>query len=372
MKSFRIIMASVAVLMMTASCLDSKDAYNAGFVFRKPVYVVNAYFANNLVDTISFISYGKWAVNRDITANWCSINTLSGHGNTYYSFPVTFTQNTTGEGRAAKFTFSDTDHPGDASATIAYWQYATRGDGTMGSAPDVKAIVGSDGSRFELTYDAQHRPLSLSIAKEGVQLRSLKITYHDADSTLTVLDGSKTLTSKFANDYQPKRLIGGGDTICYASQFYSNGFPISAENAFNLEHYTSNGNNSYYAFLLGGQSLQPDSLHTADSLRIARRIDGQMNVRKYKLDYSANDNRYQTVDANQLVFGTEQCDPYQLLSLFRYCRSSRIVSEVSDGTVSLQVESQLNADRSVRQLTVRTVSGGVAVPDIPLTYTFEY
>ena len=299
---------SVALLTLTTSCLSNDDPYNAGFFFRKPAYVGNAFFANNLGDTISLMSYGSWTVTRQGTDNssWCSFTTTSGNGNTLYTFPVTFEQNTTGAGRGVQLYFSDTDHPGDASASIVYWQYATRGDGTLGSAPDVKRITGSDGSLFELTYDGQHRPLLLRVTKDDALVHSLSIFYNDRDSVLTVVDKSKTLTSSYANDYQPQRLIGSGDTIAYSAQYYSNGMPASANSAFNLEHRTILGQNTYYAFLMSGQSLMPDSLHCADSLRIATVTTGQTVIGKYRLYYSENDNRCQSVDVNQLIFGTEQ------------------------------------------------------------------
>jgi len=366
-RKLRTLIASAAVLVMTASCMENKDPYNAGFYFSKPAYVVNAYFANNLSDSIAFVSYGNWRVGRDdIGSTWCSIPLTTGHGSTYYSFPITFEQNTTGSGRSAQFTFSDTDHPGEASSTLIFFQYATRGDGTLGSAPDVKTITGSDGSLFEFTYDAQHRPLTLRITKDTQVLERITLSYDDHDSIMTVVDRSTTMTSQYAKDYQPMRLVGGGDTLGYYAQYYSNGMPASANNAFNIEYHTINGNNTYYAYLLSGQSLMPDSLHNADSLRIATRNGQDYQVAKYKLNYSSVDNRCQSVDANQLVFGTEQCDPYQLLSLFRYARNSRVVSSLnSDKQGTINVTTTQNADHSISSLT--TEHNGETI-----TYTFEY
>ncbi|MCR4602180.1 MAG: hypothetical protein K5683_01430 [Prevotella sp.] len=366
-RQLRVLMAALAVLVMTASCMDDKEAYNAGFYFSKPAYVVNAVFANNLTDSIAFVSYGNWRVATDnLGGGWCTIPVTTGKGNTFYSFPVTFQQNTSGAGRSTQITFSDTDHPGEASSTLVYFQYATRGDGTLGSAPDVKNITGSDGSTFEFSYDVQHRPLSLLITRDAQVLHKLTLAYNDRDSIMTVTDRTKSMTSQYAKDYQPLRLVGGGDTLGYYAQYYSNGMPASANNAFNIEHHTINGNNTYYAFLLSGQSLMPDSLHNADSLRIATRNGQDYQVAKYKLSYSNVDNRCQSVDANQLVFGTEQCDPYQLLSLFRYARHSSVLSSlVSDTQATISVTTTLNADRSISSLT--TQHNGETI-----TYTFQY
>ena len=242
------------------------------------------------------------------------------------------------------------------------------------SAADVKAIRGNDGSLIELDYDSQHRPTSLRMTTGAdAAVRTLTLAYNDRDSIITVTDNMKVLTAVFDKDYQPQRLVGGGDTIGYYSQYYSNGIPVSANSAFNLEHHTLGGQNSYYAFLLGGQSLQPDSLHCADSLRIVTVTGETETLTKLKLTYSRADNRCQSVDVNQLILGTRQCDPYQLLSLFRYARQTSIVSEaeISAGN-GYVVDVSLNADRSVAAMTVKQKTGGVVQNDAPLEYTFEY
>lgn len=372
MKTLRTIFAAVVVLT-TASCLND-DNYQAGFVFSHPSSQVITAYANNVAETISLFSYGSWAVkcedgNND---NWCVLATTKGYGDTNYNFPVSFNQNTTGTPRKAQFKFYDTNHPEEANAELLYWQYATRGDGTLGNAADVKAISGTDGSRFELTYDTQHRPLSLRITKNATLLHSMNISYND--SIMTVQHGSKMLTATMDSDYQPQTLIGSGDTIGYQSQYYSNGYPVSANYAFNLAHRTINGHNTYYAYLLNGQSLLPDSLHCADSLNTATITDATISIKKMKFVYSKLDNRCQSVDVNQLAFGTEQCDPYQLLSFFRYTRNTSIVKEVwcDDGNVNL-IELKLNTDRSVNEMTV-TFEGKDASTPVPesVTYTFEY
>ena len=349
---------------LTVSCLEDKDPYRAGFFFRNQL--VTYVYANNTTDTISVYSYGHWSLTYN--SNWCKPERTSGNGESLYTFPVSFEMNNSGNSRGVQFYFSDTDHPGEANASIIFWQYATRGDGSMGSAADVKAITGSDGSQFDFNYDTQHRPTSLHIAKDGTVLHDIKIEYDDTDSVLTVTDKSKTLRSAYGRDYQPLMLLGEGDTIGYASQYYPNGMPVSTTNAFNLEHRSANRQNTYYAFLLNGQSLMPDSLHNADSLRIAYTEPHAASVvDKYKLIFSESDNRYQSVDVNQLVFGTEQCDPYQLLALFRYTRSTSIVSELSteEQADRISITPTLNTDRSVKTLTV-------ARKGETITYNFEY
>ena len=196
----------------------------------------------------------------------------------------------------------------------------------------------------------------------------MTLVYDDYDSLLTVTDKNAKLTCSYSKDYQPGRLIGLTDTVGYYSQFYKNGMAVSANYAFNIEHRHAGGERVVYAILLNGQSLSPDSMHCADSLRIARTTGSGYDIEKYKLTYSTTDNRRQSVDVNQLVFGTEACDPYQLLALFRYARNTSIVSRMSSEAGEIVVEVELNADRSVSKMTVKRSSES----DVPLTYTFEY
>lgn len=356
---------------LLTSCLDDNGAYNAGFVFYKPAQAVNTVYANNTVDSIVFFSYGRWGVTAvGGQAGWCKLDRTDGNAETIYSIPVRFTQNATGESRSATYRFVDAEHPDEAYTSILYWQYATRGDGTLGSAAEVKTITGSDGSRFEFTYDEQHRPTTLYVTKDGTTLCDMSLRFNDYDSTLTVTNGTKTLSAKYGNDYQPQQLVGENDTVGYYTQYYNDYIQAPASYAFNIEHHSYGQPTKRYALKLGGQSLLPDSLHNADSLRIA---DGVSAVLKYKLAYSAADNRRQSVDVNQLIFGTEQCDPYQLLSLFRYARNTSVVSEATDDSESgYVVEAAQNADGSVSRLVVKHKSNGVILPDIPLEYTFEY
>ncbi len=370
MKTLRILLAAMATAALTTSCLNNDDVYNAGFYFYRPFRTVNALYANSVIDSISMFSYGNWSVSTSSASggNWLTMSVTSGRGSTVYSFPLTFKQNTTGESRYAEVNFIDQTHPYEGHATLYYWQYATRGDGSLGNAPDVTTISGSDGSLFELAYDELHRPTSLRATKDEQLLHSLTISYNDHDSIITVDDRGNRLVGGYGVDYQPRRLVGEhGDTIGYFNQYYPTGYPMEFSQAFNLEHRSSRGTHSAYAFLMGGQDMSPDSLYCADSLRIATTVGGTMLISKMKLRYSNTDNRRQTVDANQLLFGIEQCDPYQLLSLFRYARQGRIVSEataVSEAD-AITVATTLHADGSVHTLTVSHRGNDVV-------YTFHY
>ena len=205
-----------------------------------------------------------------------------------------------------------------------------------------------------------------------MSLHSLSLRFNDYDSTLTVNKGSSTLRGTYGNDYQPMMLVGETDTVGYYSQYHDGYYQASANYAFNIEHRSYGQPAKRYALKLGGQSLQPDSLHNADSLRIAHTTGISTTIDKYKLTYSTADNRCQSVDVNQLVFGAEQCDPYQLLSLYRYCRSSRILSEVTSGSSARLVSATLNTDGSVAQLVLTRKNAAAAEADERLEYIFEY
>ena len=366
--SLIICLLAVSVALLT-SCLNSEDPYRAGFVFTKPSQAVSSIFANNTVDSVVVYSYGKWyVVSSGGQTSWCTLGKTQGNAETINSIPVRFSQNTTGTPRSETFQFIDVNHPDDAHAAILFWQYATRGDGTLGSAADVKSISGSDGSHFAFTYDQLHRPTSLVVTQGEKTLFNLNLDFNDADSTLTVNDHSRTMKGRYGNDYQPLLLMGDNDTVGYYSQYYEGYLQMAVNQAFNIEHHRYGQPTKRYALLLNGQSLLPDSLHNADSLRIAT----DRMIENLKLTYSTVDNRRQSVDVNQLIFGTEQCDPYQLLSLFRYARNTSIISKAMKDGNGYIVEVELNSDGSVHTMTVKKSSGGTVLPDIPLTYTFEY
>jgi hypothetical protein len=109
-----------------------------------------------------------------------------------------------------------------------------------------------------------------------------------------------------------------------------------------------------YGYLINGQSLAPDSLHNADSLRYQHKLNRPEATTTdfLKLVYSPKDNRCQSVDANQLLLGLDNCEPLQLISLFPYTRSTSIVQRAESAKGNIDVTTELNADRSVSRMTV--------------------
>ncbi len=366
MKTIKTILTMGLGAVLAASCLSNDDPYNAGFVLVKPASGVSYLFANNTADSLVLFSYGDWAISNysGYSNSWVTLPLKNGKGQNIYGMRVEMTQNTTGESRTALFSLDDTSHPGDANSAFGFLQFATRGDGSLGNAADVKTITGSDGSKIGINYDEQHRPTSLTMVKNETSLYDLTIRYNDRDSIMYVTENGIEMESYFDNDYQPVILHSSTDTVTYSTLYYSY-IPISANKAFNYEHRRKDASRNIcvrYLFPGNGVSLSPDSLHNADTLSYFK--ETQL-VRKLGFEYANQDNRRQSVDVNQLLLGIEECDPYLLLSFYRYCRNTSIVKRARDEKGEIAVQADLNADKSVNRLTV--VNDGETI-----VYTFEY
>jgi hypothetical protein len=222
----------------------------------------------------------------------------------------------------------------------------------------------------ELAYDAQHRPLTVRITKNGTTLQDLTIRYSKLDSTMTVKDKASDFTAKLGRDYQPNLLTNATDTVTYSTYYrtvdgYS--YPVYANYVFNYRHVTATKNVLItHDFGKEGVSLNSDSLRNIKQLFF---FEGGQRVGNLELTYSANDNRCQSIDANQLVRGVEECDPYLLASLFRYTRSTSILKKATgkqgEENVEYNVSTTLNNDKSIHTM---TVSKGAE----SITYTFNY
>lgn len=364
------ILAVLALVSQLTACLSNEDPYTAGFQFTKPTSPRTYVYANTTLDSLVMVCLGPWQITYDTpSSQWVTIDLMKGQGNSINALGVHFEPNKTGEPRLAQLTITDTNHPGDAYATWQYLQHATRGDGSLGSAALVKSINSSDGWTVSIGYDFRDRPSQLELKGPGNYLEDYRMTYDENLGTLTVTTGNGTLTGTMDRGFQAERIIGAGDTIGYAQQYYSNGMAMSANYAFNYVASRARRTQAF-AYLLGGKSLDADSLHTADSLVYYcnwKINDKPKETERFKLSYSQMDNRRQTVDVNQLILGMDDCEPLQLVSMFRYCRSTSIVSRATSVGRTIDVTTELNADRSVRRMVVRDSRKGGEV-----TYDFGY
>lgn len=366
MKTTKLLGTIVALaLTMAVGCTKDGDNYRSGFLELKTSS--RFIYANTLNDTLCLTSYGPWAIKKVGTEDWCAVTQTKGYGYTSYRIPLTFTENATGNARNSTFMVEDTDHPSDAHATWNFHQLATRGDGALGNAAMVKNVTGDDGSSIDVTYDSMRRPLTLLMKKGTETLCNLTFTYSGAvTGTMTIGGTHGNMSADYVNDYQlPKSLGSSSDTIKFVEQ---NTFNIFTSNyAFNVVHLKGADTYKAYSFLLKSYaSLAPDSIHNVDSLRyISVKGGNREELIRIKPAYGAVDNRCQSLDVNQLVLGVERCNPYMLLSLYRFARNSNVYSSLTTDNGTIGVTSQLNADKSVKRL---TVTGGATL----VNYDFVY
>ena len=366
MKHIQMLCIAGAILSLATSCLKDEGNYQAGFpvLGTKSTYM----YANNVTDSFYVASYGPWKITAEDNSNWIKLDLMEGKGYASYSFGIKMEQNTTGKERSARYNIKDTSHPDDAYLNWNFRQLATRGDGSLGNAAMVSSITGSDNSKITLTYDSLHRPLTLVMTKDDVQLHALTLSYQDYSQKMTVNTGTTQLTATCDNSYQPQMLTSTTDTIRLVEQTYFNLYHSKAY-AFNIEQCRADGSYAVFAHLVNEMNAYPDSLHCTDSLRYQSRKgrNGAIDREYMGLSYSTQDNRCQSVDVNQLILGVERCNPYLLLSLYRYARSSKIISLASfeRDADNITVRAELNADKSVKKLFVTRYSETI-------TYEFTY
>lgn len=352
----KIFLSAICGLSLLTSCLSEGNSM-AGF---SAVQHNATAYANTDRGYVSFMSYGNWRIDMKSGGDWLKLDTLRGVGMAIYTIPVRYQKNTTGAVRTANMYLYDTDES-DANMTFSMSQYATRGDGSMGSAPLVKAITGDDGSTVSIDYDSNCRPTRLSIKKGELMLRSLTFVW--GDTTVTV---NNSLNSTINIGYQPQFLSSSTDTVqCYISS------SVSYKQTYGYTFEERRNQSSEYsaaAMLFEGATLgNPDGDWEADSLRYLHHRSDGTEFRQYaKIAYNGIDNRYQSVDVNQLVFGVEECNPYLLLGMFRSARSTKIFSTATTDGGTYTLTPTLNADKSVNTLAVKDTDGNT------ITYTFEY
>ena len=350
MKGLKILLAGVLAAPMLTACVDDKSgSFPVGTCTREAYGVIYIGCTND------------WRMTMLSGSDWCKPQTMEGKSNLIYTIPVEYAVNKTHEGRTASFHAEATDNS-DVKWEFVTYQYATRGDGSYGDAPLVGTIDGSDGSQIEISYDNICRPTKLVMTKDGTTLRNM--TFAWTDSTLTI---NNSLTGNITNAYQPAdKLMSETDTVLYTNI----GTDYQKNVYFNVEDHRRgeySGQGLYFARQAGNFNY-PDNDRQADSLRYYHRYaDGSEFQEAVGVKYSDSDNRMQSVDVNQLLFGIRECSPYQLVGLFRRGRSTKIMSEATSALGgSYKVEAQLNSDKSVRQLTVTDKQGG------KVTYTFSY
>lgn len=413
MKIIKTIFAAMAAVALVASCEEQEPSSFYSIQVALPHtgnYPIGYKYANEYSDSLKFLSYSPWKIEQtEGDEGFVTINgQTSGKGNMIVSYGVTLSENTTGKSRFATYQIVDSEDASRAKASLRYVQFATRQDGAMGNAAEVKNISGSDGSNIDITYDNRHRPLSISMSA-GDMKREITFAYDDYENTVTAtqskyefsyadtlftynnvkLNGSYEdcfLPNVNSYIYQPRLLMTlnssetalvntFNDTRNYIKQtmayqaFSNNGIEYSFANGFMVKN--SIGNKFAQAigvYYNSKSNLDVDSIYKADSIGVERVYsDNKHKSEMYKLSFSNISNRMTTVDANQLMEGVANCDPYLLLSFYKLARQSYVFSK-AEGKKGARYtfDTKANADGSIKTLAVTDANGNKT------TYTFSY
>ena len=413
MKIIKTIFAAMAAVALVASCEKQEPSSFYSIQVALPHtgnYPIGYKYANEYSDSLKFLSYSPWKIEQtEGDEGFVTINgQTSGKGNMIVSYGVTLSENTTGKSRFATYQIVDSEDASRAKATLRYVQFATRQDGAMGNAAEVKNISGSDGSNIDITYDNRHRPLSISMSA-GDMKRVITFAYDDYENTVTAtqskyefsyadtlftynnvkLNGSYKdcfLPNVNSYIYQPRLLMTlnssetalvntFNDTRNYIKQtmayqaFSNNGIEYSFANGFMVKNSIGNKFAQAIGVYYNGKSdLNVDNIYKADSIGIERVYsDHKHKSEMYKLSFSNISNRMTTVDANQLMEGVANCDPYLLLSFYKLARQSYVFAK-AEGKKGARYtfDTKANADGSIKTLAVTDINGNKT------TYTFSY
>lgn len=413
MKIIKTIFAAMAAVALVASCEEQEPSSFYSIQVALPHtgnYPIGYKYANEYSDSLKFLSYSPWKIEQtEGDEGFVTINgQTSGKGNMIVSYGVTLSENTTGKSRFATYQIVDSEDASRAKASLRYVQFATRQDGAMGNAAEVKNISGSDGSNIDITYDNRHRPLSISMSA-GDMKREITFAYDDYENTVTAtqskyefsyadtlftynnvkLNGSYEdcfLPNVNSYIYQPRLLMTlnssetalintFNDTRNYIKQtmayqaFSNNGIEYSFANGFMVKN--SIGNKFAQAigvYYNSKSNLDVDNIYKADSIGVERVYsDNKHKSEMYKLSFSNISNRMTTVDANQLMEGVANCDPYLLLSFYKLARQSYVFAK-AEGRKGARYtfDTKANADGSIKTLAVTDANGNKT------TYTFSY
>ena len=413
MKIIKTIFAAMAAVALVASCEEQEPSSFYSIQVALPHtgnYPIGYKYANEYSDSLKFLSYSPWKIEQtEGDEGFVTINgQTSGKGNMIVSYGVTLSENTTGKSRFATYQIVDSEDASRAKASLRYVQFATRQDGALGNAAEVKNISGSDGSNIDITYDNRHRPLSISMSA-GDMKREITFAYDDYENTVTAtqskyefsyadtlftynnvkLNGSymdRFLPNVNNYIYQPRMLMTldsneaslvntFNDTRSNTKQamayqaFSNNGYEYSFANGFMVKNSIGNKFAQAIGVYYNGKSkLDVDSIYKADSIGVERIYsDHKHKSEMYKLSFSNISNRMTTVDANQLMEGVANCDPYLLLSFYKLARQSYILAK-AEGKKGARYtfDTKANADGSIKTLAVTDANGN------KITYTFSY
>lgn len=364
MKTFKIfangtktVLAALTMSLAMTSCLSDGDtsyAYISG--------VSSDCYANSNNAFLLIQSSSAWELKKGNDASWVSLDRTTGAGPVADVVYVGTEQNTTDKYRTATLSLQNADN---RSSSGELYQWGTRGDGSLGTAKDVRKIEGSDGSEINLRYDIYHRIQSL-VMKDGKGVTNNYIfSYPPVSDTARVMSVVINGVMAKANvnfGWQPQGDLVSDDKSEMVVWSSTGSSQVTVK-----RNETNEGRNVQTVSLTGYQN--PDSELSHVRLYYSYWDNGRYAEKTFTVSHEAKkSNRKQGVDVNQLVFGVEKMNPYIFLGFYRYTRCSYIYEKLEDtvNNVKYTISNTLNADGSVETLTV-ALEGGNAI-----TYTFTY
>ena len=365
MKTFKVIakgakmaLAATTMTVTMTSCLGDGDTSYA-YISA----VSSDCYANSNNAFAFFQSSSAWEFQKGSDASWFTFEKTSGTGPVAgIAFMNTYL-NTTDKYRSATINLTNTE---GKSSSAQFYQWGTRGDGSLGSAKDVRRIIGSDGSEIKLYYDGLHRIVSLTTKTAANVQNDYFFTYPMASDSARIMkvaiNGEKTATAQVNFGWQPT-----GDLATEDKSEIVTWSSVSSTQVTVKRNESAGDRNTQTVSLTGYKN--PDSELSHTQLVYGYMVDGKTKEMTLKINHDAKkSNRKQSVDVNQLIFGVDNINPYMLVGFYRYARCSYIYETAEDTTknVKFTVTAKLNSDESVQTLEVSREDGS------SVTYTFEY
>lgn len=365
MKTFNVIakgakmaLAATAMTAALTSCLGDGDTSYA-YISA----VSSDCYANSNNAFAFFQSSSAWELKKGSDAEWFTFEKISGAGPVAdIAFMNTYL-NTTDKYRTATINLTNTE---GKTSSAQFYQWGTRGDGSLGSAKDVKKITGSDGSEITLYYDGLHRIVSLTTKTAANVQNDFFFTYPMASDSARIMkiamNGEKTVSGQVNFGWQPT-----GDLATEDKSEIVTWNSVSSTQVTVKRNESADDRNTQTVSLTGYKN--PDSELSHTQLVYGYMVDGKTKEMTLNINHDAKkSNRKQSVDVNQLIFGVDNINPYMLVGFYRYARCSYIYETAEDTTknVKFTVTAKLNSDESVQTLEVSREDGS------SVTYTFEY
>ena len=359
--SAKMVLAATTVTVAMTSCLGEADNSYA-YVQQSTLC-----YANSKAFNVAFQISSNWQLSKGSDADWITLDPFYsyGKGPSMGSIPVLVSPNATGKARVATMNITGADCKSNLAQVL---QYATKGDGSLYNARNVMSIEGSDGSKIELGYDPETRvPYYCKITKNDKVLDNIIVDYlprySDTTRVMRMSVNDIPFTTKVDYGYQPfKALVSdeNKESVDFAiNSMYSQIIVKRNEGMDNANVQTFNTSGW----------LSPDSVSSFTRMIIGYKADGKNMEETLDLKHTEKiSNRYQSIDANQLIFGVERMNPFIFLGFYRYARCPFVFesAESVDKKYTYAVSCTLNTDKSINTLTVGREDG------TSVTYTFEY